>query len=211
LYSASSPPGQKVDRLKGKSAWRAVANNDNNILTNDKSHDTVEQSKIPSEVSMTLKQGSTLFLKIVISLIGTVTFAGLIWFPQTEGRAADLDLVSIYADPLIIYTFIGSIPFFVALSQGFKLLGHVDHNRVFSPSAVKAVRNIKYCAIATAGLIVLGLLFIRFFASGEDAAGPTALGMVTTFASIVIATGAAVFQRLLQNAVDLKSENDLTV
>jgi hypothetical protein len=160
---------------------------------------------------MTLKQGSTLFLKIVISLIGIVTFAGLIWFPQTEGRAADLDLISIYADPLIVYTFLGSIPFFVALYQGFKLLGYVDNNKVFSQSAVKAVRNIKYCALSTAGLIVLGLLYIRFFANGEDAAGPTALGIVITFASIVIATGAAVFERLLQNALDIKSENDLTV
>ncbi|MCA9963425.1 MAG: DUF2975 domain-containing protein [Anaerolineales bacterium] len=31
------------------------------------------------------------------------------------------------------------------------------------------------------------------------------------FASIVIATAAAVFQSLLQNAIDIKSENDLTV
>jgi hypothetical protein len=160
---------------------------------------------------MTLKQSSTLFLKIVVSLIGLVTFAGLIWFPQTEGRAANLDLVSIYADPLIIYGFLASIPFFVALYHGIKLLSYVDQNKVFSETAVKAVRNIKYCAITLSGFIVVGLLYIRLFAHGEDAAGPTALGMFTTFACIVIATAAAVFERLLQNAVNIKSENDLTV
>ena len=160
---------------------------------------------------MTLKQGSTLFLKIVISLIGLLTLAGLIWFPQTEGRAANLDLFSIYKDPLIIYGFIASIPFFVALYHGFKLLSYVDKNEVFSQSAVRAVGIIKYCAIALGGFIVLGILYIRLFAHGEDAAGPTALGMFTTFASIVIATAAAVFERLLQNAVDIKSENELTV
>lgn len=160
---------------------------------------------------MTLKQGSTLFLKMVISLIGIVALAGLIWFPQTEGRAANLDLFSIYADPLIIYGFIASIPFFVALYHGIKLLGYVDQNQVFSQSAVKAVRTIKYCAIALSGFIVVGILYIRLFAHGEEAAGPTALGMFTTFASIVIATAAAVFERLLQNAMDIKSENDLTV
>jgi hypothetical protein len=37
------------------------------------------------------------------------------------------------------------------------------------------------------------------------------LGIIATFASIVIATAAAVFERVLQNAVDIKSENDLTV
>ena len=160
---------------------------------------------------MTLRQGSTLFLKIVISLIGIVTLAGLIWFPQTEGRAANLDLFRIYADPLISYGFLASIPFFVALYHGFKLLGYVDKNQVFSEAAVKAVRNIKYCAITLSGFIVLGILYIRLFANGEDAAGPTAVGVFTTFACIVIATAAAVFERVLQNAVDIKSEIDLTV
>lgn len=160
---------------------------------------------------MTLKQSSTLFLKIVISLIGILTLAGLIWFPQTEGRATNLDLFSIYADPLIIYVFLASIPFFVALYHGFKLLSYVDQNQVFSEAAIKAVRNIKYCAITLSGFIVVGLLYIRLFAHGEDAAGPTALGMFTTFACIVIATAAAIFELVLQNAVNIKSENDLTV
>jgi hypothetical protein len=160
-----------------------------------------------------MKKGSTLFLRFVICLIALGAAAWLIWAPQLEGRAADLDLLHIYMDPLIIYTYIGSIPFFVALVQGFRLLGHVDGNRVFSQPSVDAVRNIKYCALAISGFIVLGLLYIRLFASvgDDDPAGVTGLGMVITFASIVIATAAAVFQRLLQNAVDLKSENDLTV
>ena len=160
---------------------------------------------------MKLKQGSTLFLKAVLLLIAIVALGGMIRFPQTEGRAANLDLVSIYADPLILYGYIASIPFFIALYQAFKLLGYVDTNQVFSQSAVKAVRNIKYCAITIGGFIVLGILYIRLFANGDDPAGPTALGILATFASIVIATGAAVFERLLQNAVDIKSENDLTV
>jgi hypothetical protein len=35
--------------------------------------------------------------------------------------------------------------------------------------------------------------------------------ILITFTSTVIATAAAVFERILQNAVDIKSENDLTV
>ncbi len=160
---------------------------------------------------MKLKRGSTLFLKVVILLIAIGVLATMIRFPQTEGRATNLDLISIYTDPLIIYGYIASIPFFAALYQAFKLLGYVDTNKVFSQLAVKALRNIKYCAIIISGLIVLGILYIRLFVNGDDPAGPTALGIFTTFASIVIATAAAIFERLLQNAVDIKSENDLTV
>jgi hypothetical protein len=37
------------------------------------------------------------------------------------------------------------------------------------------------------------------------------MGILITFGSVVIATAAAMFERILQNAVDIKSENDLTV
>ncbi|MBC7878663.1 MAG: DUF2975 domain-containing protein [Anaerolineales bacterium] len=159
-----------------------------------------------------MKKGSTLFLKFVICLIAIGAVIWLIWFPQLEGRAANLDLISIYKDPLIIYAYIGSIPFFVALYQAFKLLGYIDGNKVFSQSSVNAVTNIKYCAITISGFIVLGVLYIRLSVNiDEDPAGVTALGIFSAFASLVIATAAAVFQRLLQNAVDIKSENDLTV
>lgn len=158
-----------------------------------------------------MKKGSTLFLKFVICLIAIGVLIWLIWFPQLEGRATNLDLISIYKDPLIIYTYIGSIPFFVGLYQALKLLGYIDSNNVFSQLSVNAMGKIKYCAIAFSGFIMLGILYIRVFIQGEDPAGVTGLGIITIFASIVIAATAAVFQSLLQNAVDIKSENDLTV
>ena len=66
-----------------------------------------------------MKNGSTLFLKVVILLIAIGVLAGLIRFPQTEGRAANLDLISIYTDPFIIYIYIASTSF---------LLGYIKHS-----------------------------------------------------------------------------------
>jgi len=55
-------------------------------------------------------------------------------------------------------------------------------------------------------------LYIRIFhAEDDDPAGFLAMCIVTIFVSVVIATAAAVFERTLQSAVDIKSENDLTV
>jgi len=45
----------------------------------------------------------------------------------------------------------------------------------------------------------------------DDAAGGVFIGILITFGSVVIATAAAMFERVLQNVVDIKSENDLTV
>ncbi|MGH7203744.1 MAG: DUF2975 domain-containing protein [Candidatus Levyibacteriota bacterium] len=158
-----------------------------------------------------MKRGSTLFLKIVIILIAIVTLVGLIRFPQTEGRAAHLDLIGIYSDPLIIYGFIASIPFFVGLYQAFKLLNFIDARNAFSQAAVNTLKHMKFASLSLVGFIVAAVLYIRFFVHGDDPAGPTALGIVISFAAVVIATAAAIFQKLLQNAVDIKSENDLTV
>jgi hypothetical protein len=158
-----------------------------------------------------MNRSSTLFLKFVICLIATGVIAGLVWFPQTEGRAVNLDLISIYKDPFILYIYLASTPFFVGLYQAFKLLGLIDANKAFSQAAVNTLKNMKYASVSLSGLIVLTLLYIRFFAGGDDPAGPTMLGFIVIFATTVIATAAALFQRLLQNAVDIKSENDLTV
>jgi len=158
-----------------------------------------------------MKRSSTSFLKVVIYLVAIIALAIMIRFPQTEGRATNLDLISIYSDPFIIYGYIASIPFFVALHQAIKLLGLVERNEIFSQAAVRIVRNIKYCALAIPVLIIGAQIFIVLNADGDDFAGPVALGIYATFASVVIATAVAVLQRLLQNAVDMKSENDLTV
>lgn len=158
-----------------------------------------------------MKQKSALFLKFVLIIIALVSAALLIWLPQTEGRATNLDLVSIYSDPLIIYSFIASIPFFVALFNAFKLLGYIEQNNVFSAGAVKMLTNIKKSALVIIAFIVGAIVYIRFMLQGDDPAGPTMLGLVAIFATTVIATGVAVAEKMLQTAVDLKSENDLTV
>jgi len=159
-----------------------------------------------------MKKGSTIFLRVVIVIIGIVALVVMIRFPLTEGRAVNLDLFSIYWDPFIVYGYLTSIPFFIALYQAFKLLGYIGQNKVFSLNSVKALRTIKYCAIVLSILIVMAALYIRIFhAKDDDPAGFIAICIVTTFISIVIATAAAVFERTLQNAIDIKSENDLTV
>lgn len=159
-----------------------------------------------------MKKISVLFLQVVVVLIGIVAFGILLWFPLTEGRAANLDLFNIYFDPLILYAYTASIAFFIALYQAFKLLGYIRQNKVFTPNSVNTLKRIKYCAIAIGIAIVLAGVFIRLFHNkDDDPAGFLAMCIITTFASIVVSTAAAIFERLLQNAIDMKSENDLTV
>jgi hypothetical protein len=158
-----------------------------------------------------MKRSSTLFLQLVIVLIGIGALALMLWEPHVEGRNAHATLFEIYFnDPFLAYAYGASIPFFVALYQAFKVLGYAGQNKVFSQAAVKALRTIKYCAIALIGFVAVGEIFIMF-GNSDDRAGGVFMGVLMTFGSIVIATAAALFERILQDAVDIKSENDLTV
>ena len=158
-----------------------------------------------------MKRGPSLFLRAVLVLIGIGAVALLLWEPHIEGRNAHATLFEIYfKDPFLAYAYIGSIPFFVGLYHAFKVLGYAGRNKEFSPSAVRSLRTIKYCAIVLVGFVAVGEVFIMLGQS-DDRAGGVFVGVLITFASIVVATAMAILERVLQNAVDMKSENDLTV
>jgi hypothetical protein len=158
-----------------------------------------------------MKRGSILFLRAVILLVGVGVLAGLLWEPQVEGRNANADLATIYfRDPFLAYVYVGSLPFFFGLYQAFKFLDYVGHGQAFSPAAVRPLRHIKYCALAVIGFIIGAEVYIMLGVN-EDRAGGVAMGIAATFACLVTLTAAAVMERVLQNAVDLKSEHDLTV
>ena len=159
-----------------------------------------------------MKRSSTIFLQIVIVLIGIGAFALLLWEPRVEGRNVNATNFEIYfKDPFLALVYAGSIPFFFALYQAFKLLGFAGDNKVFSQEAVQALRTIKYCALVIIGFVVVEEIFIALNHGNDDPVGAYVIGSLITFGSIVIATAASMFERILQNAVDIKSENDLTV
>ena len=159
-----------------------------------------------------MKKSSTVFLQAVIVALGLGALALMLWEPHLEGRNAHATVFEIYfKDPFLAYAYLSSIAFFLALFQAFKLLGYIRQNKVFSQAAVNALRTIKICAMALVALIAAPEAYLLIVRPGDDIAGGVAIGLVLIFASAVVATAAAVFERTLQNAVDIKSENDLTV
>lgn len=160
-----------------------------------------------------MKRGSTHFLRFAIFIIGAGVLALCIFalptmwkggseeFP-TAGYAIFLIMIGMYAT---------AVPFFFALWQTLKLLRYIDQNKAFSDLSIKALRNIKYCATIIAVLYIGGVPLLFPIADAEDAPGLVVIGAAIACAPIVVAVFAAILQKLLQNAIDIKSENDLIV
>lgn len=160
-----------------------------------------------------MKRSSTILLQVVVVLIGIGALALMLWEPHIEGRNVNATLFEIYfKDPFLAYAYTASIAFFAALYQAFKLLGYIGRNEVFSQRSVKALRVIKYCAIIIVTFIVGAEAYLFIFQRGkDDIAGGVFIGLLIIFGAGITATVAGMFERLLQKAVDIKSENDLTV
>ncbi|NJI51471.1 DUF2975 domain-containing protein [Bacillus subtilis] len=156
---------------------------------------------------------STIFLKIALVLIGIPILALCIFLvPKIANYSADIFPNIAYIKYLVfIYLYVTAIPFYLALYQAFKLLSYIDKNKAFSGLSVRALKNIKYCAVTISIFYAAGMPVFYLMAEIDDAPGIIVIGLVIIFASMVIAVFAAVLQKLLKEAIDIKSENDLTV
>ena len=160
-----------------------------------------------------MKRASTLFLKIVVILIGVVALAICVFsFPQMwQGGAAELPEFTYLLYPGLIGVYATIIPFLFALYQALKLLRYIDRNNAFSVSSIQALRNIKYCAISMSVLYATAMPLVFVMSDLDDAPGGVVFGLAFVLAPLVIATFAAVLQKLVHSAVTMKLEIDLTV
>lgn len=158
-----------------------------------------------------MKQYPTTFLKIAVILIGIPVLAlcifGLI---RVVNNPVNPDYARMLY-PFLTGIYVSAIPFYYALYKAYRLLNYIDDNKAFSQISVNALKSIKHCANTISSVYVVIMPFVYLLAEKDDAPGLIIVGMVPIFAAMVIAVFAAVLQRLLQDAIDIKSENDLTV
>ncbi|MEH7549051.1 DUF2975 domain-containing protein [Neobacillus vireti] len=159
-----------------------------------------------------MNRRATFFLKGVILFIGIVVLSVcLFWLPEVASRDAKVHPETAYLQyDFLLSAYLLSIPFFIGLYKVFKLFIYINQNKAFTEVSVRALKVIKYCAITISAFIVAGVIFVALYMEG-DRAGVVAMGLYSTFASSVIATFAGVLQRLVNEVVNIISENDLIV
>lgn len=163
-----------------------------------------------------MKKGSTLFLKVVTTMISIPVLALSIFVLPKIAVIAIVKLqtgseLAYIVLGLLLIMYLSSIPFYFALYQAIQLLRYIDQSQAFSMLSVIALKKIKNCALMISGLYVIALPLIFVVAQWDDAPGLVAIGMVILGASLVVVVFAAVLQRLLEEAIQIKSENDLTI
>lgn len=149
----------------------------------------------------------------MIGLLGLIVLALCIFaLPSMwRGGSAEFPLASNSILLIVIGLYITALPFFMALWQSLKLLNNIDQGSAFSELSVQCLTTIKYCVSIIATIYVLFVPLLYPIAEVDDAPGLIIMGMVVACAPISIAVFAAVLEKLLKSAIEIKSENDLTV
>ncbi|UOQ49645.1 DUF2975 domain-containing protein [Gracilibacillus caseinilyticus] len=158
-----------------------------------------------------MKRSTTLFLKIAIFLIGSIVISlSIFLLPKLANDTTRM--FPEYAHlhyPVLIGLYVTTIPFFIAIFQAFKLLNYINNNNAFSELSVTALKYIKFSANTISALYVLGSIFLITQQALHP--GIAIIGFIIIFASTIIAVFSAVLEKLLQNAIAIKSENDFIV
>jgi Protein of unknown function (DUF2975) len=153
----------------------------------------------------------TIFLKIVLFVMAApalvMCFYGLPM--MAHSMMPDIPEVKVYLSALAAYA--ASIAYVFTLFQAFKLLTYIDKNTAFSEKSVLALRKIKRSAVVVSFMFACELPLFYFVADGADAPGVMVMGLIAICAPVVISVFAAVLEKLLQKAIELKDEQELTV
>lgn len=156
---------------------------------------------------------STWFLRLALMVIAVIVALLCVFAFPEMWRSFDFE-DQMLAKPMrgvIVRWYVSAIPFLFGLWQSWKLLGFIDKGIAFSESSTRALNTIKYCAIVIAVVMASAMPFFYGFAEIDDAPGVIIVGTGFVGAPIVVAVFAALLQKLLQSAIEMKKENELTV
>jgi hypothetical protein len=159
-----------------------------------------------------MERYSTIVLRIAIFIAGAIVLAICSGTAYLAIRTNPSSGYLILSYVLFAGTCLASIPFYIALYQSYRLLDFIDSDHAFSELSVKALKIIKYSALVEFFICSLGgLPFFYALAQKEDAPGFVVIGMAIAGVAFIIFVFASVLNRLLQKAIAMKSENDLTI
>lgn len=166
-------------------------------------------------VRSAMNRCSTIFLRLVISLIAIAALAVCI-FPLPRMIAKEAAKTPDTAWQIYLFlagAYLQAALFLFALYHAFKLLSYADANQVFSDRSVRALRHIKHAAITIGLLMVTGVAWVMILSAGtgEDSAGPVMIGFIGTFAASVVAAVAAVLQQQVQRVIEAESGSERSV
>ncbi len=155
------------------------------------------------ELSLLLKAA------IVVTVLGTLLLLSFFAYSMGDEMRMENPEVAYLFWPCLIFLWASSLPFFAALLLGWRIATDMGRNRSFCHENAQRLKWVCWLALLEAAVyigavVTLGVLHLA-------SPGIALLLLFTVAAGLVVAVIAAVLSHLVDKAVALQQENDLTV
>jgi len=154
-----------------------------------------------------IDRGSTLFLKVILYALSLGAISLSVFLIVNTIK---LDLVGGY-NPILIGVSITMLPFLFIFYQSLQLLNLIDKNQSLTKYSVNALKNIKWTSLLLSLLYLVGSPYVFIVAEKDDAPGLVAINILLIIGPFTVGVFASILQKLLINAIDYKSETELTI
>ena len=160
-----------------------------------------------------MKRFTTIFLRtaIIFMALGVLALCTFLLPSLWSDVATEFPDYSYAVYAVFSAMLIAAIPFFVGLYGAWQLLKYIDKGMPFTVQAAKSVTTIAITAGLICLIYIISMPFFYIWADNDDAPGLVVIGIILIGAPMVIAVFASLLHRLITEATDLKSENELTV
>ncbi len=159
------------------------------------------------------ERGSTIFLRAaVIAMCLGVLALGIVTVVAVYSNWADeFPSLAWLRLPVVAGLIVTACTFLTASYQAFRLLHYIDKHATFSEESVHAIRMVEYCGYLIGFIYAAGLPVAYQVAQHTDAPGLMMIGLAFVGVPLSVAVLAGIIRRLIQSAMVIKSENELTV
>jgi hypothetical protein len=160
-----------------------------------------------------MKRISIIFLRIAIVFIGLGVLA--VCALLLPGLWADIAIefpgysYAIYA--VFTAIFATTLPFFLGLYEAWRLLTYIDRGMAFTKESAKTLKAVALAAGTISFMYVVALPFFYIWGDNDDAPGVILIGIILVCTPTIAAVFAYLLHRLIHEAADIKTENELTV
>ena len=160
-----------------------------------------------------MKRISSIFLKTAIICISFAVLAICTLLLPTLWGDVSVEFPSYSYAIYGIFTsmIVSSIPFFIGMYNAWQLLSLIDKGSAFTKKSATALKIISLAAASITVIYLTTLPLFYIWGDRDDAPGLVVIGMFLVGAPMVVSVFALLLHRLISEAAEIKSENELTV
>jgi len=154
-------------------------------------------------------------LKAILIIVSAAVFLteAFLLYPLAIKYAYRVQSFSEIRPAFLVFIYITSVLFYIALFQGLRICNKIIENKPFSKSNIYSFKIARNCAFAEFVLYLAGSVFVYLFTASKGVPAITAVVALSlvSFMALILTLACSVLIEMLRRGNELQEENAMTI